>query len=50
MDNLEDKTIRNTNSAGESRQFRPDPMVQERDVSSRPHDVMPSSDIIHSAN
>ena len=50
MDNLEDKTKCNTNSAGESRQLRPDPIVQAKDDSSRPHEVMPSTEIIHSAN
>ncbi len=50
MDNLEDKTKRNTNSAGESRQLRPDPIVQARDDSSRPHEGMQTTEIVHSAN
>ena len=50
MDNLEDKTKRNTNSAGETVRLRPDPIVQAKDDSSRPHEVIPSTEIIHSAN
>jgi len=49
LDNLEDKTKRNTNSAGESRQFRPDPIVQARDDSSRPREEMQPTEIIPSA-
>ena len=49
MDNLEDKTIRNTNSAGESRQLRPDPIVQARDDSSRPREEMQPTEIVHRA-
>jgi capsular exopolysaccharide synthesis family protein len=49
MDNLEDKTKRNTNSAGESRQFHPDPIVQARDDSSRSGEGMQPTEIIHSA-
>ena len=49
MDNMEDKIKRNTNSAGESRQLRPDPIVQARDDSSRPREEMQPTEIIHSA-
>ena len=49
LDNLEDKTTRNTNSAGESRQLCPDPKVQARDDSSRPSEGMQPTEIIHSA-
>ncbi|NIM97205.1 MAG: hypothetical protein GTO24_03680, partial [candidate division Zixibacteria bacterium] len=49
MDNLEDKTRRNTNSAEESRQLRPDPIVQARDDSSRPREEMQPTEIIPSA-
>ena len=49
MDNLEDKTERNTDSSGESRQFRPDPIEQARDDSSRPREEMQPTEIIHSA-
>ena len=48
MDNLEDKTTRNTNSEGESRQSRPDPIVQARDDSSRPREEMQPTEIIPS--
>jgi len=49
MDNLEDKNKRNMNSAGENRQFNPDPIVQARDDSSKskngmqPTEIMPIS-------
>jgi len=46
---MEDKTKRNTNSAGESRQLGPDPIVQARDDSSRPYEGMQPTEIIHSA-
>ena len=49
MDNLEDKTKHNTNSAGESRHLRPDPIVQARDDSSRPLEGMQPTEIIHNA-
>jgi len=48
LDNSEDKTKRNTNSAGESRQLRPDPKVQARDDSSRPREEMQPTEIIPS--
>ena len=48
MDNLEDKKKRNTNSTGESRQLRPDPIVQARDDSSRPSEEMQPTEIIPS--
>ncbi|MCH8120943.1 MAG: hypothetical protein IIC00_14610, partial [Planctomycetes bacterium] len=50
MDDLEDKTKRNTNSAGEYRQLHPDPIVQARDDSSRPHKGLQPIEIVHSAN
>ncbi len=46
---MEDKTKRDTNSAGESRQLRPDPIVQARDDSSRPREEMQPTEIIPSA-
>jgi len=49
MDNLEDKTKRNTNSAGENRQFRPDPIVQASDDYSRPHEGTQPTEIIPTA-
>ena len=49
MDNLEDKTKRNTNSSGESYQLRPDPIVQANDDSNKPHEGMQPTEIIHSA-
>jgi len=49
LDNLEDKTTRNTNSAGESRQLRPDPIVQARDDSSRLREEMQPTEIIPTA-
>ncbi|MFH1884652.1 MAG: AAA family ATPase [Planctomycetota bacterium] len=49
MDDLEDKTKRNTNSAGESRQLRPDPIVQASDDYSRPHEGMQPTEIIPTA-
>ncbi len=49
MDDLEDKTKRNTNSAGETVRLRPDPIVQARDDSSRPHEGMQPTEIIHTA-
>jgi capsular exopolysaccharide synthesis family protein len=49
MDNLEDKTKHNTDSAGESRQLRPDPIEQASDDYSRPHEGMQPTGIIHSA-
>ncbi len=49
MDDLEDKTKRNPNSAGENRQLRPDPIVQARDDSSRPHEGMQPTEIVPSA-
>jgi len=49
MGNSKDQTKRNTNSAGESRQLRPDPIVQARDDCSRPHKGMQPTEIVHSA-
>jgi capsular exopolysaccharide synthesis family protein len=49
MDNLEDKTKRNTNSAGESHQSRPDPIMQERDDSIKPHEEIQPVEIVPSA-
>ena len=49
MDNLEDKTKRNTNSAGEYRQLHPDLIVQAKDDSSRPHEGMQPTEIVHHA-
>jgi len=47
---LEDKTKRNTNSAGEYRQLHPDPIVQASDDSSRPHRGLQPIEIVHIAN
>lgn len=48
MDNMEDKTKRDTNSAGESRQLGPDPIVQARDDYSKPYEGMQPTEIMHS--
>ena len=50
MDNMEDKTKHNTNSAGEYRQLHPDPIGQAKDDSSRPHKALQPREIVHSAN
>jgi len=49
MDNLEDKTKRNTNSEGETVRLRPDPIVQARDDSSRSGEGMQPTEIIPTA-
>ena len=46
MDDLEDKNNRNMNSAGENRQFNPDPIVQARDDSSKSNDGMQPTEIM----
>jgi len=48
MDNLEDKTKRNTNSERECRQHHPDPILQASDDSSRPHKETQPTEIIPS--
>lgn len=49
MDNLEDKTKRNTNSEGETVRLRPDPIVQARDDYSRSGEGMQPTEIIPTA-
>jgi len=49
MDDLEDKTKRDTNSAGENRQLRPYPIVQASDDYSRPHEGTQPTEIIPTA-
>ena len=48
MDNSKDKAKRNTNSAGESGQLRPDPIIQASDDSGRPHKGAQSTEIVPS--
>ena len=50
MDNLEDKTKHDTNSAEEYHPLRPVPIGQARDDSSRPHKGLQPIEIVHSAN
>src|SRR4030065_554584 len=45
MNNMEDKNKNNMNSAGENRQFNPDPIVQARDDSSKSKDGMQFTEI-----
>ena len=46
MDNSKDKSKHNTNSAGESRQPHPDPIVQARDDCSGPHKAVQPAEIM----
>ncbi|MBW7992600.1 MAG: AAA family ATPase [Planctomycetes bacterium] len=48
MNNFEDKIKHNANSAGESHQFRPDPIIHARDDFSRSHEGLQHTEIIRS--